>query len=400
MNVISPAFRHLLTPLAVASILAIGCGSSGSEDSDGDSRSCITIESSDELIGGASLDDDCYEIATLLTVDDGAIAIHADTTLYFNEGAGLSIEGSARLDVSAGAETPAVLRGDESQRGRWRGIYLGSPGPHHIEGLHLHDAGGDNWAGQPHLARGGIVIGSDDATVEVVDSHFENNEYAAITSATAEASIELSQNHFHNNDYPLRLHGNHLGGIDSDNGFADNRTNVILVHTDEAVTSQASWSALEIPYQIEEALPIRRLVTIEPQTTLSFEQHAGLDVDGGSLHIDAAGDEPVRFVGVSDTPGYWRGLRFRNTPPAGNVLTNIEVHHAGSERWNQSWGNSQAAILVDEEGFLDLNDALIAHSDYHGISVREALLVGCDDIRFESNHRHNQHSYDDDETCF
>ncbi len=400
MNALPPIFHHLPAVLTISAFAFFGCGSSGSEDSDSDPPSCITIENSTEIEGDTTLDSDCYTIEAILSIDHGTLSVSGGTTLHFSNGSGLSVQGAARLQVIGDTDQPVVLRGTEGERGLWRGIYIDSPGPHQLEGLQLQDAGGDNWAGQPHLTRGGIVVGSDSTELQIMDSHFRNNEYAAITTATPDATIEVSRSRFEDNDFPLRFHANHLSGIDGDNHFVDNRTNAVLVHTDEPVLRQSTWAALDAPYTFDEIVQIKNLVTIEPGTTLSFRRNTGLDIDGGSLRVDASNAQPVRFVGVHDTPGSWRGIRFRNTPPAGNQLTHIEIHHAGSERWVQDWGNSQAAILVDQDGFLDLNDALIADSDYHAISVRDALLVGCEALRFENNHRHSVHSYEDDESCY
>ena len=394
---LSPYLR--LITLAALCFFATACGSSDSEDGDSDSRSCTAVEVSEELSGGVILDDDCYIFSRALGIDDGELVITAGTTLYFEQDSGLVVQQSGQLRIEGSADEPVILRGDDEELGAWRGIYLESSGPHHITHARISDAGGRLWDFAHELTRGGLVLNGG-ASVDVDEVHFMNNEHSAITSASPDTVLTIDNAYFADNDLPMRLHAPLIDSLTGALSFENNRNDYVFVHTGEPLTTDATWVPLDVPYQFESPLPVHSHIIIEPETELIFERHAGLDFHGGTLFVDATGSDPVRFVGATDTAGYWRGLRFRSTPATGNQLTNVEVLHAGSERWDTSWSNSQANVLVHDGGNLTINHALIADGDYHGISTRDAVVTGCEGLTFRDNRRHDSHFHDGDEVCF
>lgn len=387
-----------LAIIAAALAVASGCGA---DDGEPESRSCTTIDDDADIEGGATLDEDCYEITDPVTIDRGELEIAAGTTLYFDRHAGLSVEGPARLLIDGAEDDPVELRGDTAQLGFWRGIKLDSSGPHRISHARIRHAGSQSWDDEHAPARGALVVFADSAQLEVADTEFDHNEFAALSTASPVAEVEISTSHFADNDVPLRLHPNHAGAVDSNNSFSDNRRNVVVVHTDEPISRVSTWQPLTVPYEVEEAIPVESLLVIEPGTTVAFGRDAGLDVDGGLLEADAYDAAAIHFVGARQNRGYWQGLRFRNTPdPDHNIMTNVEVLHGGSQRWDSNWSNSQANILVHDGGRLHIDHAYIADGDYHGISTRNAIVAGCDSLEYDNLYRHREHSYDGDDVCF
>lgn len=396
-----PPFSRWLVSLVAVSLLS-ACGLvSDDEDGDTDSRDCTSIDNDDALLETSPLDDECYFIADRLTADRGELVVEPGTTLYFDVDAGLSIEGNATLIATGEPDDPVSFRGEHSELGYWRGLRIASAGPHLIEEATVADAGSSRWdTARPHT-RGGLVVDGDAPDVDIAETSFENHEFAAISTHAPEAELSIASSHFSKSDYALRIEAAHIGGLADDLVFDDNRNDVVAIHTDEPVVESAVWPALEIPYRFDEPVRVQRTVEVKPGTTLAFSRHAGLDFDGGTLIAEGTSDELIRFVGTTDSRGYWRGLRMRNTAPeVYNRLQHVEVLHAGSERWMSRWSNSQGGVLVHDGGRLDINRSLIAHSGYHGLSTRDAVVDGCIGLKVDDTHRHGLHAYDGDDVCF
>ncbi len=387
-------------PIAIAVLaLQVGCGTGGTDDGS-DRRSCTELEGSGALEGGVVLDDDCYSVASSLTVTSGEVEVPAGTVLYFDADTGLSLEQSARLTAVGSDSAPVEFRGDTSELGYWKGIRLDSSGPHQLRDVVIADGGSTEWNDEVPIRRGGLVISANSADVEIENATFEQHEFAAVVTDAALAEVDISETRFEHNDAPMRLHPNQVDGLGGGNSFSEHRHDAVFVHGDEPVSRNGSWSPQSVAYRIEEVVAVESNLTIEPDTVVEFERHAGLDFDGGTLSIDAVSGARVRLQGSRDSAGYWRGLRFRDTPSSrANELRNVEIRHAGSQPWDDSWSNSQAALLVHDGGHLVINDAYIADSDYHGISVRDGLVEGCDGLEFDDIYRHATHSYEEGETC-
>lgn len=394
---IDPSGSLMRIGLTAMCTLVAACGSSGSDD--GDSRSCDTIESGSDLAQLST--DECYEVTNPIVLETGHWTLEAGTTLYFHDDTGLTVRAGATLDINGTNDDPVLLRGDKEAMGAWRGLNILAPGPHKLSHLSVHHAGGASWEADNEFRRGALVIGDDAVDIAITDAHFEDNEFAAITTDAPDAEVTLAGSHFSSNDYPLRVQANHVANIAMDNTFDDNRHDVILIHTDEPLTGDATWQPLAAPFGVETTLPVEATLTLTPGVRLYFERHAGLDVDGGLVDAQGTDSDPVVFRGANDTSGYWRGIRFRNTPPDTiNHMSRVGVFHAGSDRWDELWSNSQANVLVHDGGRLTINHSTISEGDYHGISVRDGVVEGCEGLQYDDLHRHAEHSYDGDEVCF
>lgn len=386
------------TAALCSAFLLSACSASDSDDNNPDSSNCTVVD--DQTFGAdITLDDDCYLVPRTFTVTDGEVTVAAGTTVFFDPNTGLRFEDGARLDARGKSDARITFRGDQAQFGFWRGLFFEGDASHRIRHATFAHAGSRQWEPTELSSRGGLVV-TGGAKLEAVDVAFESNEQAAISSTSPHATLNIDRTRFSDNDYPLRIHANLIDGLTRELSFSNNRRDAIYVHTDAPVTRSATWPSLDLPYRFEAPVPIHTSVLLAANTTFEFERHAGLDVDGGSLYGDASGAEPIRFIGTTDTAGHWRGLRFRDNSSPDNRLVNIAVLHAGSERWQHSWSNSQGSIVVHDNGYLHIDDALLAESDYHGISTRDAVVEGCDALRIEDVHRHDYHTYEGDEVCF
>ena len=395
--------RRYLMIVVIAFALYIpalsACGSSD-EDGDGTRDDCTLFDNLDDR---SHLDDPCYLVQRRQVVDDRTLSVAPGTIVYFEDRAGLHIDGQASLKIEGTADDPVTFRGHSDRFGAWRGLHITAPGPHQLDHLHLRGGGDDRWDLTEPFTQAGLLVGHPDADLSLRHAHLSFNAGAAL-SATAGASLTIEASHFHDNDLPLRITPHQLQALGPDNHFQDNRHHAITLHvdTDAPLTDDAHWPALDVPLRLDDVLTVEASLHIDAPNTLLFGRHAGLDVgDGGRLLVDAHLDEPVTFRGTTDDAGHWRGLRIHaSNPLAPSRLAGVEILHGASQRWDPNWSNSQANLLIHKGGHLHLSDALIAHSDYHGISVRDATLQGCDDVQYDSNRRHDRHHYDGDDVCF
>lgn len=380
-------------------VFACGCGASDSDDGT-DSRSCTSLSDSGDVDGNVTLtDDDCYMIDDTVALTHGELTVEPGTQVYFGPDAGLVVEQTGRLNVAGTTDNPVLFRGDHDEHGFWRGIKIAAGGTHHIEHAHIQHGGSAPWDHDNYHARGGVVVDDDSAQLTVGDVEFTDNETAAVTTVAEGAELDIAHSSFADNDTPLRLHPDQVGGLGEGLEFGDHRTEAVVIHTDGTAADNAHWPKLELPYLVEEPIELSATISVDSGTEFRFDRHAGIDVNAGVFEAVGTGDDPVRFVGDNDVSGFWRGLRFRNAPGEASRLEHVEILHGGSEHWDRSWSNSAANLLVHDGGHVTLNHAYIAHSDYHGISIRDALVDGCNDIEYEDHHRHSHHTYDDDEGC-
>ncbi len=385
--------------ILAAAAIGAGCGLIGAEDDDSDGRSCITVDDGEELEGDTTLDGDCYQIDDPLVITSGETTIAPGTTLYFGSDAGLSFEQSSTLTIGADGDETVELRGDDAELGYWRGIELRGHGPHHIEGARIADAGSSSWS-DDQVRRAGLVVADNRVDVAIVDVEFDNNEHAAIVTDAALASMEVTDSRFVNNDVPMRLLAHHPDGLGMGLSFADNRRDVVIVRGDDPLTEDVEWPDLAVSYRVDDIVTVEGRLAVASGTTVEFDRHAGIDVAGGVLDAEASTHDPIRFVGTNDSAGYWRGLRFRSTPSTDiSRIAHAVVSHGGSERWDHGWSNSQANVLVDDGGRLAIDHTLIADGDYHGISVRDGYVTGCEGLEYDGLRRHDYHPTSEDDEC-
>lgn len=154
---------------------------------------------------------------------------------------------------------------------------------------------------------------------------------------------------------------------------------------------------------IDGIVTVKTALTVGPGTTFIFREGGGLDIDGGLLRADGSAEpeNPIRFLGAHHVPGYWRGLRFANTPaPAFNRLVNVEIAHGGGELWIERKSSTKANLFVDEGGRVEINDSAVLDSGHHGISNMGGEIAGCENIYFDNIERHSAYAEEGSQTCF
>ncbi len=167
--------------------------------------------------------------------------------------------------------------------------------------------------------------------------------------------------------YPVSLPPDEVSAIGLLNDLTGNWLPGVEVQ-DGWVSQDAVWSKLDVPYLIDDGLPIGGLaspvLTIEPGATLRFSSGRGLSAGKGrpgSLFIDAASD-PVVLESRSavPVPGAWRGVDF-GAFDQGSQVDGLVIQHADS------------AVRL-----LGLSDTPAPLIDLRNVQVIEAMGIGID----------------------
>lgn len=346
-----------------------------------------------------------YQIRSTVTVkDDAALTIDAGTSFLFDLHEGLLIDGNATIAIEGTDDEPVHMAGTEQMPGHWLGIALQDTvsTANRIENLILEHAGSERWHSTTELTEGGLVIRNSDVLLEVVDSTFRNNRFAGISIRGSGAEVTVTGSEFEDNDHPMRLRTNHIAGVAADNQFLGDAPDapVLVVGTSE-MTRDGTWNALQTPIEFTDDPTVTADLAISPGTQLRFRNHAGLEIDGGTLSAVGESSDPIVFSGVEELQGFWKGVRFRNTMTPDNEIAYAEIHHAGSERWHSTLDGSDAAIVVQHSSRVDVNDVEIADSGGYGIGIpdSDSEVTGCQNVTFE-NIAESPNVFGSGESCF
>lgn len=158
--------------------------------------------------------------------------------------------------------------------------------------------------------------------------------------------------------------------------------------TQNEITSSTTWEDVEsgdkVDYIIKCAISVKNnaLLTIEPGVIIQFEgEESGIFTsDGGGLKAIGTEDNPIKFVGTSETAGIWKGVYFASTNPE-NRLEFVEIKHAGRTASSQSGvkGAVQLSSKANSKG--SIVDCTIGDNDGYGIFITE----NSDLVDFENN---------------
>ncbi|MEZ4241848.1 MAG: hypothetical protein R3F59_38005, partial [Myxococcota bacterium] len=115
----------------------------------------------------------------------------------------------------------------------------------------------------------------------------------------------------------------------------------VVFGNNDTIASDVTWSALSVPYRIEDRFYVDGALTVQPGAVLDFAQHASLRVEaGGSLTAEGTADAPIVFQGASSgTRGYWQGISIdaggTEAPlQYGATFDHCVIADAGSDNWN------------------------------------------------------------------
>lgn len=287
-------------------------------------------EGIDYIIQGSSI----YDVTTDLKVENGV-------TIQFEDGTGLAIQETGSINAIGNGTSPITFQAkNENAVGAWRGIIIYSDKTANIlSHVTIKGAGSDEF--NSNGERGNLVVYAD-SKIKIDNCTFENGAAYGLNSNYKSAEItSLMNNKFINNNIPILIRANNADIIDATNSFSGNTNSYVHTRVGSEITTNKTWQALSIPYQITSSdFGIFKLqeigqngkLTINAGASLLFETQTGLRIDDtGTLSAIGTASNRITFSGVDPQAASWDGIQFHFTQSPSNEISYATIEHAGSD---------------------------------------------------------------------
>lgn len=372
-------------------------GSDADAATDGCDTSQLTEITPDQVVDGGVIAKGCYVVNEKLAVNGGTLEIEAGAEIYFSEGTQLSAYSDGRLKAVGTADEPILMTAlDAETPAYWNGVlYSSSIGAdNRLEHVIIEYGGNDELAcGAANLnaQSAGLVVanttlrhskGKGFCFVDGVEiSEFTDNvvaDNAGVTglvdgvNLTMFPSGDATANELSSNgeDFIDVRGGNYDADIGSDSDYGDG---VI--------------SAISVPYRVLNRVTVNEAdVVIEAGVEMQFEEGNSFYVgSSGSLSAEGTEDAPILLTSVdTDTPKYWKGLRFEGSISSDNLLEHTTVEYAGSEGFECAAANVSVDQAGGQNSTLSIRNSILRNGKGFGLcsldgadlTVRGSTLTG------------------------
>ncbi|QLG50121.1 hypothetical protein [Natrinema halophilum] len=294
-----------------------------------------------------------YVVTGTVTVY-GDLTIEPGATVSFDQDAGLDVRDDGSLTAVGTNQdesvAPITFTGEQKTRGYWQGIqfcntdrtenrlghavveYGGSESFHHSTvAANVTVRAGSRLSVDSSTIREGGGYGVCFGSNETIDSFHTNT---VTRNASGAAWARSTSSHF----FP---------DTSTYVGNDDDRIDVIPTSSGIEEGSTVTWQGVDARYVVEDVLDVQGDLTIETGATVSFESDAGLQVwSTGSLNATGTADTPITFTGEQKTPGFWRGLSYRESDRVENRLIYAVVEYAGSGSFNHRVEPANVAAYI------------------------------------------------------
>jgi hypothetical protein len=309
-----------------------------------------------------------YEVTGEIDIQSD-IDIEPGATFQFQQGGPirLFVSKDGRLVADASGGDPITFRGVQGTPGSWAGIYIRTTRDNRFDNVVVRD-GGEGYRD----ANIGIGIDGEGA-LTIRNSVIGDGASTGVLATNSAELVEFGNNTFENmQGPPLELHPDRVGSLSGTSTFGNNDESYVLVGSDDNnVTEDATWPAMNVPYQFSNTVSIQSDVDIEPGATLEFQQGGPIRLfvgSDGQLVADASGGDPITFRGVQGTPGSWGGIFVRTTRD--NRFDNVVVSDGG-----EGYRDANIGVGIDGEGALTITDSDISDSAGWGIILDNGSLT-------------------------
>jgi hypothetical protein len=135
-------------------------------------------------------------------------------------------------------------------------------------------------------------------------------------------------------------------------------------------------------YRVVADIAVRANLTIMPGVTVAFEENTGLEIVTGSIQSKGLGDQRITFRGVSDQPGFWKGIVIHTNSDL-NKLEFTTVTQGGSSVLTPSGIRANVTLAGSSTSGAAAN---IAHSSFSQSGGYGLYLQGMSSLNdFENN---------------
>lgn len=312
-----------------------------------------------------------YIIDCLVEVDDIDITIYENAVLEFTEGSGLIINEDARLSiVSLIEEEPITLRGQQSEKGFWKGIYLNSNHTiDRISNVIISDAGDpndDRFLGGITVKTNGGVNGSTIKNMLGYGIYVHDN--AVIGGGLVGLDFYNCNQHpisvpipvIHEFYNPIPPQGDLYGRISSED-CNPNKIEVRAGSTPELKEMNGAFVGVGVPYQIKGDIVITssRRLDLYPNAELEMAKDSRIYVYGSFTSKGEPGS-PALVYGAEDQQGYWGGIYIEKPEGFHNQIEYLHILNGGG-------GDFENANLTFRSGNFTVENCKISKSGSCGI---------------------------------
>ena len=308
-----------------------------------------------------------------IRITGGALTLSPGVQIRFGSGAGLQVNADGAL-VSAGtAAQPVVLRGEQDQRGWWRGLAIYSADRRNrLAHTTVANGGASRYSGM--FAAANVAL-DDGARLEIEDTTIRDSDNIGLSADPGAEYPEFARNTFTGNA-SYGVYGNPLaaGAFDVASTYTGNGDDFVLLY-DRNITDDLTLAALDAPYLID-GIPdvVGAQLTLAAGVEMAFRADAGLQVNAdGALRSEGTESAPNVLRGEQATPGYWRGLAIYSRD-ARNRLAHTTVAHGGGSRYSGMF--AAANVALDDGARLEIEDTTVRNSGGLGVSGDPGVEFG------------------------
>ena len=393
------ADMNRLTIFALLTAGLVACGGEDSNNSNsssgggGASTGATTSDGGgghggDGDAGGAGGDDGCRELSGTLDDDEtleGCIRVVSNvgieanidvapgTVIEFAERTSMTVWQRGSL-VAVGTETePITFTGADKEAGFYVGlVFSGSyDSKNRLEHVLIEHAGFEPHDDYPQAA---VYLTGAPVRADIVNTTVRNNNGPGVRLDVDAELGAFNNNTISGNAYPINMPVSALGSIDATSSYGGNEDDVVFVWgiSDTPADSNATWSKLDVPYQIAGVLRVDATVRVEPGVLFLAQQDAEIRVrKNGSFSAVGTPSDPITFTAIDQLPGYWTGIHYDATVSSGNELEHVVVEYGGA--------SEHGSIMIDgDDGNCTarLANVMARHSSQWGVFVYGQTIFG------------------------
>src|SRR5690554_3214716 len=299
---------------------------------------CTFEELAETSISSAVTLDGCYDVNANIKVNSsGHLTIAPGSILRFGENYGIDVDGG-KLTAEGSAESGIIFMGQLPNAGFWRGVRFRNSNSISNKLVYITIDGGGNPDNFNYVDPANLMLSTRSAgsqTKVILEHATLRNSGAWGLSADAKATISsFVENTLTKNTLGAALMSPPaLASLSDDSDYTGNTVDVLAV-SEGILNESATWKGINVPYRVTGNIGVSgdgNKLVIEAGAEFEFDENRGLDVDSKAT-LTAVGDaaNPIIFRGGNPTPGFWRGIRFRNTVGTDNKLVHITIDGGGS----------------------------------------------------------------------
>jgi len=312
-----------------------------------------------EVYGRAVKENQSWPAIDAPYVVDGIVNIESEITIKpgaifkFTTSSRIDIEGNNGELIAIGkADSLIKFMGTQEIAGHWRGIVFSTKNPgNELTYTEVSHGGNGNYDN---------VSVEYNGSAKITHSTFKTSGNYGVNVASAGQITDFSNNTFQA-DAKLHIPAYLMGKIDENSTFGVD--SYISVFGSNVETDQ-NWVDTDMPFRIEGIVNILADVTIDPGAFFECASNARIDIEsgdnGGSLSAVGTSADSIKFVGVNNVQGYWRGIVF-STKSNDNLMEYCAISNGG--------GSGYANIIVGYNGSLTVNYSSIRNSENYGVEV-------------------------------